>query len=222
MSIMQLFKLPNKIIPTIVFIILALSVGKNANAANFSLDPDSDGVPLNTPFTVNLNIDTQDEETSAVDVVIDFDPNKIEVSALDFSDPKLFPINTKIIDNTNGKLRLTSTQESPVGSFSGIDTLAVLTLKGEAIGDASLVFNCGAGKTNDTNIFKHNTSSDIAECGTMGNGTYTISVDGGIVTTVVPTVRPTLPQSGNLGPTGALVIGGGLLLGIGALLIFIL
>ncbi len=202
----------------LVILFLAVSF-KEAKAAVLSLDPDSLEVAVGDTFTVDLDLDTKNENTTATDVVLTFDPALLEVIDVSFGDTPLYPTNTKILDNTNGKLSLTSTQKDAVNSYKGEGTLAVLTLRAKSLGTANLVFSCESGKTNDSNVFKKGTSTDILECGNLEYGVYTISQTGsGTAPTRQPTPTKTLPQSGNLGPTSFLVLGGVFLLSLGVLL----
>lgn len=214
-------KLVSKPCTIFTFFFLALLQPVSALAATLSLNPQTSAVSLNVPFDVTIDIDTKGENTTATDVVLTFDPSFLEISNLTFSDPSLYPTNTKILDNTNGKIRMTSTQEDPVNSYKGAGTLATLNIKPKALGNATLTFSCETGKTNESNIFKKGTSTDIIECANLGNGVYTISQGQQLGATVTSTPQPTMPQSGNIGPTGALLIGGAALLGIGALLVLL-
>lgn len=204
------------------FFLLFWLFPKLSLAATLTLTPNNQAVTLNIPFSVNIDIDTKSQKTTATDIVLTFDPNILEVSNVEFAQPPLYPTNTKILDNTNGKIRITSTQEDAVNSYNGAATLATLTVKGKSVGAGTLVFSCDTGKTNDSNVFKQGTSQDILECGSVGNGTYTIGTTGSPAATATATRRPTLPASGNIGPTGLLIIGGGVLLGIGTLLVLLL
>lgn len=190
-------------------------------AGTLSLNPSSLAVALNTPFSVTINIDTKGENTTATDVLLTFDPSYLEITNVEFKVPTLYPTNTKVLDNTGGKIRMTSTHEDAVNSYSGSGTLATLTFNPKTIGNANVVFTCQAGKTNDTNMFKKGTSTDVAECSGLVNGIYAISQSGtGAIPTSAP--RATLPTSGNIGPTGFILIGGAALLGIGVALVLLL
>lgn len=220
---MRLSKSINKVIyASFVFILFTWVFAKSSFAATLNLTPINQAVTLNVPFSVTLNLDTKSEKTTATDVVINFDPAILEVSNVEFAQPPLYPTNTKILDNTNGKIRITSTEDDAVNSYSGTATLATLTVKAKNVGTGSLVFACETGKTNDSNVFKQGTSQDILECGNLGNGTYSIGTAGAPASTATVTPRPTLPASGNIGPTGLMVIGGAVLLGIGAILVLLL
>jgi len=220
MSIVQQYKLVSKFL--LLIFLIALFLPKKTLAATLSLSPLSQTVTLSTPFTVNLDLDTKGEKTTATDVLLTFDPTLLEITAFEFKQPTLYPVNTKIIDNAGGKLRVTAAQQDAVNSYQGADNLAKITFNPKALGTASVVFSCEAGKYNESNVFKKGTSTDVLECGNLGNGTYVIG-QGGVTPLTPPTTpRPTLPTSGNIGPTGIFVIGGAALLGIGAMLVLLL
>lgn len=194
----------------------------NVSAAILSLTPSNQSATLNVPFTVNITLDTKGVKTTAVDVLLTFNPAILEISNVQFGNPPLYPVNTKILDNTNGQIRITSTQENAVNSFTGIGTLAALTITGKSIATGNVTFTCTAGQTNETNIFQTGTNQDISECGNLVNGVYAIGTTSQPGSTATPTPRTTLPAAGNIGPTGLFVVGGAVLLGIGALVVFLL
>lgn len=189
--------------------------------ATLTLNPSSAQVAVNTPFAVDIYLDTKAERTTATDIVLSFDPTYLEVTNVAFKIPNLYPINSKIIDNTTGKIRITSAEDNVTDVFTGADTLATLTITPKVLGNSSLVFTCEMGKTNESNVFKKGTSTDILECSGLGNGTYIISTTTGAITQRPATPIP-IPQSGSIGPTAALIFGGAAILGVGAFLIFIL
>lgn len=206
---------------TLCFVILTGLFTRPVFAGTLGLNPSSQIVTLNSPFSVTLVIDTKGENTTATDVVLTFDPAYLEILSVDYIQPSLYPTNTKVLDNTAGKIRLTSTHEDAVNSYKGSGSLATLRFNPKTVGTTSVVFTCEVGKTNDTNMFKKGTSTDIIECGNLVNGLYTISQTGtGTIPTTAP--RSTLPTSGNIGPTGLILIGGAALLGIGVALVLLL
>lgn len=206
----------------IVFCLVYLSKPGLSYAATFSLTPSNQSATLNTAFTVNITIDTKSVQTTAVDVLLTFNPSILEISNVQFGNPPLYPVNVKVLDNTNGQIRITSTQENAVNSFTGTGTLATLTITGKSIGTGNVTFTCTAGQTNETNIFQTGTNQDIVECGNLVNGVYSIGTTAQPASTQTPTPVPSLPQAGNIGPTGIIVAGGAILLAIGALVIFFL
>lgn len=218
---MQRYKLRHNLALFICFFLFTLFFPKKLLAATLSLDPASSQVAVNTHFTVKINLDTKGEKTTAVDAVLTYNPSLMEVVNVEYATPLLYPTNTKIIDNVNGKVRMTSTMEDAVTSYNGQALWATLTINPKALGTASLVFTCDTGKTNDSNVFKKGTSQDILECTNLTNGTYVISTTTGSVS-LTATPKPTLPTSGNFGPTSIFVIGGAALLGVGALLLLLL
>lgn len=203
------------------FVIFASLFTRPVFAGTLSLNPSSQTVTLNSPFSVTIEIDTKGESTTATDVLLTFDPSYLEILSVDIVQPPLYPTNTKVLDNTGGKIRLTSTHEDAVNSYTGAGILATLKFNPKTAGNANVVFTCVTGKTNDTNMFKKGTSTDVAECSGLLNGIYVISQTGtGTIPTSVP--RATLPTAGNIGPTGLILIGGAALLGIGVALILLL
>ncbi len=206
----------------ICLIVFGWLSSKSVFAGTLSLNPSNQAVTLNVPFSVTIELDTKGENTTATDIVLTFNPALLEILSVDFIQPPLYPTNTKVLDNTGGKIRMTATQEDAVNSYKGSETLATLKFNPKAIGTANVTFTCDVGKTNDTNMFKKGTSTDIIECASLVNGVYTIGTSGqtGVLPTSTP--KPSLPASGNIGPTGIILIGGAALLGIGVALIFIL
>lgn len=194
----------------------------NVSAATLSLTPSNQSVTLNVPFTVNITLDTKGVQTTAVDVLLTFNPSILEISNVQFGNPPLYPVNAKILDNTTGQIRITSTEESVVNSFTGTGTLATLTITGKSLGTGNVTFTCNAGQTSETNVFQTGTNQDIAECGNLVNGVYSVGTTSQPASTLTVTPNPSLPQAGNIGPTGIFIAGGAVLFVLGALVIFLL
>ncbi len=188
-------------------------------AATLSFTPQSETVLLNTTFTVTIDLDTEGELTTATDAVFTYNPTLLEVRAIDFPQPLLYPVNAKVIDNTAGTVRITSAQQDAVNSYTGVSVLATITFFAKGVGIANVPFTCTLGQTNDSNVFKKGTSQDILECGNLINGVYTISQSGQPINTPTPTPKKAIPAPGTFGPTVGLIIAGAVILGIGALLV---
>lgn len=199
-----------------------LLLPKPAQAAVVKFNPPTKSVAVGESFDVTVDIDTKTEQTTATDTVITFDPNLAEITTVEFN-ASAYPTNTKILDNTDGSLRTTSTHVDPVNALTGQDTIMTITIKAKAAGIANFVFTCTTAETADSNIFKTGTTEDIIECGNLTNGAYSIALSGTTpAATATPTPTQTIPQSGNIGPTGYFLLGGAALLGIGALALLFL
>jgi len=198
---------------------------KGANAAFFSLDPKSQNVSQNDTFDVKLNINTENEQTTAADVVLIFDQEVLEATEIAAGD--FYPQNFKNI--SAGKIYIGGSVEKATQTKAGTDLLATITFKGKSAGSSVLRFDCTPGKTSDSNIIKGEELTDILDCAKLENGTYTVGGGNNNPTsTPKPTFQPTCtvtpsPKPPTATPTGELPEAGTiapsiLLLGIGAFL----
>lgn len=161
-----------KILPLIFISLIFLAFPFKAQAAHFYLEPQSAEQNKDQEFEVFLKLDTTNEKTSGVDIVLNFDKEVLEVKSVSFS--SLYALNDAQINSSAGQLKLYSTMNSPTSSFKGNDRLATIKLKGIAQGNGKLSFSCQSGATgDDTNIWKKG-GGDIVDCGALKEGNYEI------------------------------------------------
>lgn len=156
-----------KILPIIIF----LSLNSGINAASFKLSPTSGTFNQNCASSVDIILDAEGGSTNAADIIIDYDPAKVEVTQI-----KTGTVYTdyfgNVVDNTSGVIRLTGA--SFVGTFTSSGVFATIQFKPKS-SNTSSSFNIrftGASPYNtlDSNIADTNTSNDILS--SVQNGTY--------------------------------------------------
>ena len=217
----------------ILFIlILVLCMGATATSAAVAgpmlkLSPSSGSFSNGSTFKVTVGVDSGTAKSMAVDAFLTFDAGKLGVvSVEDPSSPAFTFSMGKNIYNSDGKLDMSfnPSGDSVLGeSVAIVGDLAVVTFRAKGAGTAAVNFTCQAGSTIDTNIFD-NQGSDVIDCASNQNGSYTITDSGpqptsppGATSTPVPpqaTVTPNsgsgteLPQTGSVGTTIGLLIFG--------------
>jgi len=124
-----------------------------AKAASSSLlfSPDSISIKKDSDGSVDIYLDSREEQIVGVDLVINFDPVHVELTNI--SDYGLLSYKVKeIVDNNSGKLKLAFSND--FGKyFSGSARLATIYFKSKSENSKSgLSFAFENGKTNDTNV----------------------------------------------------------------------
>ncbi|NOY14671.1 MAG: hypothetical protein GXP43_00435 [bacterium] len=174
-----------------------------AASASLSLSPASKVVEVGDQLDINVLLDTAGASVSGVDVVLNYPADKLEyVSA---TAGTILP-QMSIRSNTAGKLSLNLVTAS--GTYEGKGTLATITFKAKAQGDAPVTFVFVQGSTtSDSNVVSNN--EDILAL--VSGGNYTIQAAGttgstsdstgtgdtaGSGTTTSDGITPTMPVTG--------------------------
>jgi hypothetical protein len=189
-----------KFLPFIFAFLFFVFFPKNAfAAASLSFSPANQTVALNQNFTVNALLSTGGAETDGADLIIRYDGNKLQVVSAALG--TLY--TNKVVEDTStaGKITLRATSASDQ-SFNGNGTVATIVFKPIAEGTANVYFEFTSGSTTDTNVAFHGT--DVL--GSTTNATYTINQSG--VGGANPSASPSIPVSGTVETTVALVGGG--------------
>jgi LPXTG-motif cell wall-anchored protein len=204
----------------IIFLLLAVfSLGKGAYAVNaaphLTFSPSTGSYNNGDTFTVTIGVDSDAENSNAVDVWGTFDSAKLDVVSIAKSSNPVFPFEMQPhYDNTTGKFDFscspTEMSNLEIKPIKG--ELAVITFKAKAAGNASVNFTCSSGSTIDSNIFNA-TGSDVISCPTNASGSYTINAavggneDSGNTPTgtTATTTSSELPKTGNIGSTVGLI-----------------
>jgi len=148
-----------KIIFIICFFFTSIN---NIYGASFKISPSQGSFNQNCSSKVDILIDSQNASTNAADIIVEYDPSKIDVTRVVTGDvyPNYFG---NIIDSSSGTIRLTGA--SFVGSLNGHGTFATIEFKPK-VNNGTGTFNVrftGADQYNtlDSNIADTNTSNDI-------------------------------------------------------------
>lgn len=159
--------------------------------AVLELSPSSGEIKEGETLDIDINVDTDGAEISAVDVVITFDSDKLALSVDDsetlFS--VLAPDTEYIVDNDLGEARFSNYVGSTEETFSGVGK--VITFKATAktdSGTANINFVAEEGDVQDSNVVDYETVSDILS--SVVNGSYTLISSTG-PTDESPTPTPT-------------------------------
>lgn len=209
----------------LILLMLCLLTAKGAVAAGplLKFNPNSGTYTNGGTFTVKIGVDSDIEQTMAIDVWSTFDATKLEIVSIvkspTLADNYGLSADAANIDNANGKFSMSFYSSGGSAAFEAKTVsgdLATITFKAKAIGTANVNFTCAAGSSIDSNIFNVSTV-DVINCGSNINGVYTIT-DGGGGTTADPTATPVvststagdeqLPQTGSVGATIGLLIFG--------------
>jgi hypothetical protein len=200
---------------TIATTLLALPA--TVSAATLSISPTADTITAGDTLTVEVMLNTQRQDVIGADVIILFDSAKLEVEEAELGD--LF--GTKVTDGSvsYGKIIF---EAVALGSnvFNGSDTYATITFNALADGDANVDIKFTAeGDATDSNV----TADDVAGTDLLtqvDNAVFTILEDtttsttsttglGGTSTaTSSSTTKTTVPVSGHVENTIAMLVGG--------------
>jgi len=207
------------IITLLTLIILLSPVSILAANPRLYLDPATATVAAGDTVTLELKIDTAGQEAAAADAKITFPPATVGFSAITAGE--FFPKLSKVINSTTGLIDLHAYFDSgDVTSKSGAGIIAVLTVKGTAVGSAELTLSCTSGSTTDSNIANPQ-GQDIISCSQSSGAEITVksasSAAGAAILTPTPTPS-TLPQAGFTTPTFGLLIIGMIILTTGTFL----
>jgi len=121
-----------------------------------------------TSYPVGILVDSAGKNIDGVDVVINFDPTKVQVEGSSLSTTTVFeqyPVNT--VDNVKGIVKLSGLTFS-TKPVTGI--VATFRFQPLAKGEVNFTFNFISGATTDSNIADNTTAKDIL--GSVENGRY--------------------------------------------------
>lgn len=207
-----------KIVFIIFLVIVSLVSSSDAMAAgSLSLSPSSG---TGSQFSVQVILDTGDNEVVETDVVLSYDSSVLQVKEVVFGD--LFPVNVDTDDPGSGTLRTYSyfPKSGVSNGFIGAGVLMTIEFAGLIPGSSTLSFDCIAGGTSDSNIIGEGFIGDVLDCGLVVNGVYTVDGTGGAIVTptssaetgittpspaptVIPTNIPTLTPTPKIIETGS-------------------
>lgn len=138
-----------------------VSLSLSPSSGNYSFSPTS-----TTP--IGIVLDSAGKSVDGVDVIIGFDPKKVQVVGSKVATTNLFtefPQNT--VDNVRGQIRFSALtfNSRPVTGIIG-----TFALRPVSAGTASLTFDFTLGSTKDSNVAEHGTAKDVL--GKVENGKY--------------------------------------------------
>lgn len=217
----------------LIIAMLSILFPKGSFAAILTLDPATESSPLDTTFDVILSIDTEGQEVTSTDAVLNYDNSILEIIQIKEGGTGIEPFFPDLFQNIQPtEIYIGASVINPTEVKEGNGAIATITFRGKTTGVTDLRFDCTPGKTSDTNISKNDkNATDIVDCGKLVNGRYTIGTGiGGITPTASPTpyippsATPTMPISASVGTTMG-ILGAGLVLlfiGMGSALLLAL
>lgn len=147
--------------------------GVSTKAANetaaLSLSPSGGDYTFDTEtsYPVGIILNTGGKTIDGVDVVISFDPKKVQVETLTLAnDFEQYPVNK--VDNSTGKIRLSGLTFTPK-AMAGV--MGTFRFHPVARGAAGFTFDFTPGSTTDSNVADQATAKDIL--GTVTNAGFT-------------------------------------------------
>ena len=190
----------------------------SAAEAVLKLSPASGAIEEGETLDVDIVVNTGGADVVAVDVVMEFDPSKFEIS-VDRSKKifdEMFPSSGEEVDNEAGRVRFSTFVSSAGDPFSGEGAAAVLKVKAkDSSGSGDISFQFTPDVESDCNIVEVNTIADILS--SVSGGTYTLAAGGEPTPTPTaepeeeaptPTPTPTPSSSDDVVPTPTLSNGG--------------
>ncbi|OHB08434.1 MAG: hypothetical protein A3I19_00115 [Candidatus Zambryskibacteria bacterium RIFCSPLOWO2_02_FULL_38_13] len=161
-----------------IFIIAAFILPSIASAATLSVSPSSQSISVGDIFSVTVNLDTQGAFIDGVDLrYLNYNPALLEMqdsnvsSGIQIVPGSLMPATlANSVDTALG--RITFSQVTAGGNkYKGLGTLATITFKALAAGNARLTFNHNSNNTTDSNV----ASMGLDVLSNVVNGSYTIN-----------------------------------------------
>lgn len=169
---------------------------------SFAFDVLKKEVKLNTPFSVDIIIDTAGQEIIGAGARIQFLPDLLQVTSI--KKTTLFDDYPSVVyDNKAGRIYVSGIKNSADDQFSGTGTLATITFQAIHTGTDNLRFLFEPGKTDDSNLAVTSAKEDILE--NVSFATITITETGSGQTTI--SSLPTGPNGEVLGESGENVPG---------------
>ncbi len=148
-----------------------LNTKASEQTASLSLSPASGSFSLGAAApAVGIVLDSGGKSVDGVDVIINFDPKKVQVAGVKVATTSLFeqfPQNS--IDNVKGQIRFSALTFNPRPVTGIVGTFA---FQSGFAGPVNFNFDFTYGSTKDSNIAEHGTAKDIL--GKVENGSYTI------------------------------------------------
>ncbi len=198
-----------KLLLSIIFIAIINFVRPAAAyaAATLSLSPASGTKAVGTAFTADIIVDTGGDAIGGVTAILTYDTARLQVQGTTLTPGPIFGASvapfTNTVDSTIGQIRYDSgTLGTP---YTGRGTLATISFKAIAVGDATVSFVYNPSATTGTSLVAAS-SGPTSLLSTVNNGVYTVT--SGVVTT-------TLPPTGAVENTLMILIGGATFLGLG-------
>jgi len=190
-----------------IVLCLVFSIPFKVKAATFQFDPSSATYSQTCSNTVDILMDTQGISSNSADIIVNYDPSKIEILDNDLIksgiqiQPGIIYENYfgNQVDTGIGVIRLTGA--TFINGFNGIGIFASINFKSKPFATSTNfdIYMTGVGPevSLDSNIVDTNTSNDILSGVT--NAHYTFVTESCIPDVIPPTIAYITPQDGQTG-----------------------
>lgn len=182
----------------------------SASSQKLYFDVSELGVKEKQEFDLSLKIDTEGVAVSGADVVLEYNPQMLEVIKIE--NGNFFSLFGKHFELNNQKIYITGffTEKNETKTGSGI--FSKLTLKALKNGATSLKFVCAPKSLSDTNVIDAG-GSDLLDCGSLNSLQIKVAAtsyqvltassgfgkilgtESGVLVTTAPTATPTTSAS---------------------------
>jgi peptidoglycan hydrolase-like protein with peptidoglycan-binding domain len=144
----------------IIVLIIAILFPGLVSAATLSISPSSQNINVGDTFSVSVVLDTQNQFTDGVDIVyLNYNPSLLQVqdASTTITGVQITPgdlLSYTVANTVNVDLGRVTFSQLAMGSsnYRGIGTLASISFKALAVGNANVSFNYTAGSTIDSNV----------------------------------------------------------------------
>lgn len=205
-----------------------LTPAKAMATPHFTLSPSSANETTGQNFVVTMGVDSDTEKVIGIDIQGTFDASKLEIESIDKADVPdsgyqfTYTSGQAIIHNDTGQFEVTlpSANSSVYTGVVAKHDLLKITFKPKTTGVATLSYVCAAGSVADTNIINQS-GNDVVGCSANQSGSYTIAGASGSsstptptgtsssassTSTPIPTTTASLPDTGSVANTVALLV----------------
>ena len=174
-----------------------------ARAATFSFQPATGNQIVDSQFSTQMVLDTENRSTAGADLSLSFNPQQLEIISL--TEGSIYRSYLgKNFSNTQGTASISGLIDpSDTNGYTGRGVFATIVWRAKAAGTAQVTINFTLGDRNDSNVASHTTSEDLLSGVT--NGSYSITGTGSTSTTsTTPSPSPAATETGVLLQTGSL------------------
>ena len=141
---------------------VTLPVQNSTSSAIVSILPASLQVSVSQSNTLQINIDTDKKEIAGADVILNYDPEKIEINKADITPGNITETFANVVVDTSKKQIVISGFTDPKLPFSGKGVFANINFKALEVGLVKLTpLFVAPGDTKDTNVVEKGIGKDI-------------------------------------------------------------
>lgn len=145
-----------------------LRTSATEQVVSLSLLPTSGSFSLSQSPAVGVVLDSVGKSVDGVDVIISFDPKKVQVVGSKVAPTALFEeFPQNIVDNVRGQIRFSALTFSP-RPVTGI--IGTFSFKPKGPGQVNFNFDFTFGSTRDSNVAQHGSAKDVL--GKVENGRF--------------------------------------------------